>query len=201
LRFRVLRVRLQNANAFGARARVIRQHGAQRDGKRGRSGVTIGHRAHAGHCGGFSSVGSVERLIVGHAHIAVGGMVAIELAVDADGLVGFALARQFPGLAQFAAFALGARHGRDFGNVGVAGMLAAQTAKRLVGLVCRSHEFVVPRKAGEGFSIIGFREQNLLPELNGHVGPSAGFKGTGFIHEGGSGRCGRTSRRLILGET
>jgi hypothetical protein len=128
-------------------------------------------------------------------------MVAIELAVDADGLVGFALARQFPGLAQLAAFALGARHGRDFGNVRVAGMLAAQTAQRLVGLVCRSHEFVVPCEAGQGFSIIGFREQNLLPQLNGHVGPSARFKGTGFIYEGGSGRCGRTSRRLILGET
>ena len=102
------------------------------------------------------------------------------------------------GAAKLLAFFAGGGHGLDARDVGIVGIDAAQAIERLIGQVVRPGELQIFRKTLECFSIRGRGEQNLLPELNGHVGPAAGFEGAGFFSQCGAiGVSGVGDRRLL----
>ena len=165
------------------------------DGEARIAGIALGQRAHAGDgrlpCRG----GAVERLIVGQGDVAVGRMVAVELAVDAHGLVVLALARQFAGLAKLLALRSVLVMASILAMLGSLGLIRRRRSSASSALSVVADQFVVLGEAGESFSVIGVGEQNLLPELDGHVGPSARFKGAGFVRQDWRARHRRSWRR------
>ena len=136
----------------------------------------MGERAHGGNGLLLASGGAIESLVVGQGDIAVRRMIAIKLAVDAHGVVGLALTRQLAGVAKLVALATGAGQRFDLGDIWIVGVDFAQAIDRVVGLVDGADQLVVLGQAGEGFDVFGIGEQDLLPELDGHVGPAAGLQ-------------------------
>ncbi len=90
LRVGVLRMSFENANALGSGARVVGKHGAQGHGILRIAGIALRHIAHSSYGCFVTGEGCVEGLVIGNADRPVGRMIAIELLVDAHGIVSLA---------------------------------------------------------------------------------------------------------------
>ena len=128
-------MRLKDANAFGAGVLVIGEHDAQLDRITRIAGVAVRQGAHAGDRLRLAGGGSIEGFVVSQGNVAVGRMVAIELPIDAHGIIDLALLRQLACLAELAAGGECAGHGLDLGDVGVVRAYFAQTIESLIGEV------------------------------------------------------------------
>jgi hypothetical protein len=72
--------------------------------------------------------------------------------------------------------------------------------KRLAGFFRSAGELVILGQAGQSLSVFVIGEKNLLPDLDGHIGPSARLQCMGFLHQNGTrGIC--RAGGLVLGVT
>ena len=179
-------MRLQNANAFGARMRIVGEHDAERDGVARVGGISSDECAHTGDGLLLAAGGAVESLIVGQRNVAVGRLIAVKLAIDAQGIVIAALARELTCLPELFALLGRARHGLNASDVGIVGIDGAQTIEGLIGERVGSDELVIFGEARECVGVLRIGEKNLLPKLEGHVGSSAGLEREGFFSDAGA---------------
>ena len=83
--------------------------------------------------------------------------------------------------------------------LGSLGLTRRRRSRVCIGLVGGAHQLVVPGQAGKSFSVVGIGEKNLLPDLDGHVGPAAGFKGAGLLRQAGARGLSRAGDGAFLG--
>ena len=126
-------------------------------------------------------------------------MVAIELAIDAHGIFVLPCRASSPAWRSCSLCAAGAGHGLDSGDVGIVGVDLAQAIEGFIGLVGRCRSACSRGPAGQSFSVVGVGEQNLLPQLDGHVGPAAGFKSVGLFNEAGARGLGGVGDGAVFG--
>ena len=169
----ILGMFFQDANAFGAGLGVIGEHDAQRDSEARVAGIARGQRPHGGDGRLLAAVGSIQRLVIGQRDVPVRRAVAVELAIDLHRLFVVALAGEVAGLPQPVALRPGAGQRLDLGDVGIVGIDGAQLLQRGLGLRQIAAQLEVAGQAGERFGVLGIGKQNLLPDLDGHVGPAA----------------------------
>ena len=192
-------MRAEDADAFSAGARVVGEHDAQLHGVTRIARIALGQAAHAGDGFLLAAGGAVEGFIVSQADVAIGRMVGVKLAIDAHGIVVAALSGEFAGLAQLLGRAAGGGHGFNFGDVGIVGIDAAQARQSCIGLCFVAREFVVTGEAGNGFSVVGRGEKNLLPDLDCEVGAATRFKVTSLERQAGARGVSRGRSRGFLG--
>ena len=119
------------------------------------AGIALRQDAHAGDGSFLAAGGAVQGLIVGQGNIAIGRTIAIELAIDAHGFVGLALAGQFACLAKRVALRADAGQGLNLGDIRIVGVDRAQAFQRLAGFVGGADQLEIFGQAGEGLSVLG----------------------------------------------
>ena len=104
------------------------------------------------------------------------------------------------GRVRLVASGVGAGLGSIARDVGAAGIDFAQTIERLTAEIVGADEFVVFGESGEGGRVVGIGEENLLPELDGHVRPATRLKRSGLFSETGASGVGGTGDGVFLSE-
>ncbi len=180
--------------------RVVGEHDAQFDGKARIAGIALGQGAHAGngrrpcrwtcHRGSGSRPGRCRRPADGR-HTAAGRCAwrrrALPCRASSPAWRNSSLCALVLAIASILAM---------LGSLG----LTLRRRSSASSALSRADQLVIPGQAGQRFGILGVGEKNLLPDLDGHVGPSAGLQGTGFLDQDAARGIGRAGR-LLLGKT
>jgi len=117
-------------------------------------------RPHAGDGCGLARRCAEESLVVGDCDIALRGTIAVQLPVDAHGLVSASLFGELTGpWRSWSPSVFELLSASDSGDIGIVGIRPAQAVQCLVGFVSVAHQLVVLCQTGQGFRIVGFGEE------------------------------------------
>ena len=174
----------QNLDAFGAGVSVVGEHAAEGDDEARVAGIARGCRPHRVEGLGLAVGGGVEGFVVGEGDVAVRWFIAVKLAIDAHRRFRIAGLGECASLRQAGVARLVAGEALDLADIRIGRIDLAQLIEGFVGGSGVSAKAIVARHPGKCELVVGIGKKNLLPDLDGDVGTSAGFQSLGLFDEG-----------------